>query len=253
MQGCGPDARAASKPDVASAAEKGAHVAAERAALDIPPRPVVADQARLHPGFDPNSACTCDTDKYYNGWCWHCNVGYVAGHKVESSMLFMILDPHGHDLDNQLIKDQLCPDALPADDWCVNAAMGFVAGKTYFTRLTWGLAKGTPANVALLPCAMCRSHGGDEPGWCDHCQRGIVGNVVFTDRALFETTAAEYRNLLAAIEREKVCQTCACVMVVHRKCMKCNISYELPPSTSTAAAQTVSPTQSSRDQTSAGR
>jgi len=194
---------------------------------DLPPQ-VVRDHLHQHPGSDPTQPCTCETDKARGGWCWHCNVGYLAGHKIESPGLFEALDSHGHDVDIQLLQP-ICPDAIEHDGWCDTGGMGFVARKAYFTRLTYGLARGVPANVARFACPLCRAHGGDEPGWCDHCGRGVVGNVVFSDRALFERTAQEYRNMLAAIERNKVCDMCALAMIAHTWCPHCKISYRWSP------------------------
>jgi hypothetical protein len=58
----------------------------------------------------------------------------------------------------------------------------------------------------------------------------MVGNVAFADRALFEQTASEYRNFLAAIGREKTCNLCAYAMVAHTRCPKCKIAYRLSAS-----------------------
>ncbi len=219
---------------VPGTAESGTDITATRVAshlrnpAGLPPRPVILDHARLHPGSDPQAPCTCTTDRFYNGWCWHCNVGYIAGHQIRSPMLFETLDPHGHELDRDTLE-RICPDALRRDQWCEASAMGFVRGKTYFTRLTYGLAMGTPTDVPGLACEVCRAHGDDTPGWCESCRRGIVGNILLSDRALFDQTAQEYRNLFLAIEREPACQTCAQAMVAHTWCPKCKISYGWKP------------------------
>ena len=213
----------ASNPDRAS-------TAAERSAFDLPPRPVETDHARLHPGSDPQSPCTCELAKVYGGWCRRCNVGYIANHRVESAMLFEMIDPHGHDLDIEMLRSKVGPEVVPNDLWCDAAAMGFVGGKAFFTRLTWGLAKGSPAMADRLTCPFCRAHSGDDPAWCEHCRRGMVGNVAFADRALFEQTASEYRNFLAAIDREKTCNLCAYAMVAHTRCPKSKNAYRLSAS-----------------------
>lgn len=217
-------AAGAVQPEVDAVASRTAGTPRKPAGL--PAHPVVLDHARLHPGSDPQAPCTCATDKFYNGWCWHCNVGYIAGHQIKSATLFETLDPHGHDIDSEMLREHLCPDAVPNDGWCDAIAMGFVHNKAFFTRLTWGLAKGEPINPDDLICPICRGHI-LEPGWCDRCQRGIVGNVAYpaAERQTFERTAEEYRNLLAAIERGKVCEVCSSAMMQHCLCPKCKISY----------------------------
>jgi hypothetical protein len=184
------------------------------------------DHAHLHPASDPAAPCTCEQARLVNAWCRHCNVGYVAGHVIQSSMLFETVDPHGHDVSNPDLLER-CADAIANDGWCDATSCGFVGGKAYFTRLTWGLARGRPMVASALECETCRAHSGEEPGWCGQCQRGMVGNVVFTDRALFDATAREFHTLLEAIEREKTCSMCAYAMLAHTHCPKCKLSYRL--------------------------
>jgi len=179
----------------------------------------------LHAGFDPESPCTCPAAVLSHQWCWRCNVGYIAGRRIECTMLFEALDPHGHELDNESLQLQMCREAIRSDGHCDAVGFGFVGGKAYFTRLTWGLAKGQTVDPAALGCGTCGSHA-SEPGWCDSCSRGIVGNVAFAERDLFERTRHEYQILAAAIDRAPVCEFCACAMVAHLTCPKCQISYE---------------------------
>jgi hypothetical protein len=156
-----------------------------------------------------------------------CNVGYVAGRRIESAMLFETLDPHGHDLD---IAGMACPSCRTAADsggYCENCRIGFVNRMAFFTRLTYGLAQGRVMDRAALSCAVCRSNA-EHPGWCDACACGMVGNVALTDRPTFDRTAAEYCVLLAAIDKTTTCEVCAGAMVVHRTCRRCRISYERP-------------------------
>lgn len=182
--------------------------------------------AALHPSHDPNAPCTCADAKERNGWCSKCNVGYIAGRRVEYAKLFETLDPHGHDFMLESLKCPVCHNAAGSEGYCDDCRIGFVHQMAYFTRLTYGLAQGRTIDPASLSCAVCRANMA-ESGWCDACGRGMVGNVAYSDRAVFDSTAREYKVLLAAIERAPTCEICACAMVVHRSCPICGISYEL--------------------------
>ncbi len=184
------------------------------------------NHAAQHPSFDPNAPCTCDTAKYVNGWCHKCNVGFIAGHRVESALLFETLDAHGHLVDLSQVECESCQTAIKSNGFCTRCGRGYVDGLTYFSRLTHGLAQGMALDQASVTCELCRSHF-DQTGWCDACGsgRGIVGNVAISDRKTFEVTAGEYKLLFAAIEKVKTCELCACAMVVHRTCPICLIDY----------------------------
>src|SRR5262249_11438698 len=157
-------------------------------------------------------------------WCMHCNVGYVAGHRIESARLFETMDPHGHDVQAASLLCENCHRAIESDGYCDICKVGFVDHKAYFTRLTYGLAQGTPVDAAQLSCPTCRANS-NSTGWCAGCKRGMVGNVAFTNREVFDRTAREYRVLLGAIDRLPTCEVCACTMMVHRACTVCGISY----------------------------
>lgn len=102
--------------------------------------------------------------------------------------------------------------------------MGFYKKQAYFTKLTHGIAQGIAVDPAVMKCSTCKSHVG-ETGWCETCNKGIVGNVAISDHDVYQTTAPEFDVLLAAIEKADTCEECACAMVMHRKCPKCQIDY----------------------------
>jgi hypothetical protein len=174
---------------------------------------------------DSSADCTCPSASLHNAWCRRCNTGYIAGHQVQSALLFETVDPHGHEIDVSAMECESCKRATVSRGYCTACNVGFVDGMAYFTRLTYGLAQGVPVQVDSLECVRCRSFM-DSTGWCDVCDRGVVGNVVLIDRTTYESTAREYRTLLLAIDRGTQCELCACAMVVHRTCPKCLISYE---------------------------
>ncbi|MCI0365911.1 MAG: hypothetical protein L0219_18785 [Phycisphaerales bacterium] len=177
-----------------------------------------------HPTFDPQAACACESARQRNEWCPKCNVGYIAGQRVEWGILFETLDPHGHDVNLSSITCEACRGAIDRDGYCDSCGMGFVKRQAYFTRLTHGLAKGRVVEAAGLGCAVCRSHAG-KTGWCGGCGQGMVGNVAIGDRTTFDRTAQEFGVLQRAIEKAASCELCGCAMVVHRTCPDCGISY----------------------------
>jgi hypothetical protein len=198
--------------------------------------PTAIEHQLLHAGFDPQSPCTCQAAILSHRWCWRCNVGYVAGRRIECARLFEALDPHGHELDNESLQLQGCREAIRSDGYCDAMGIGFVAGKAFFTRLTYGVARGEAIDPATTECPVCQAHVHPrEPGWCESCRRGIVGNVAIADRDMFERTAREYRILSSAIDKASACEFCACAMVAHLTCPKCQISYESVASVASAA------------------
>ena len=165
-----------------------------------------------------------------NRWCPRCNVGYIAGKRIEFARLFETLDPHGHELDPNSLTCASCQSALRDDGFCASCGMGFLRGQAYFTRLTHSLAFGKAVESSTITaCATCRSNF-ISGGWCEHCGRGFVGNIAITDRTQFETAAREFRTLLAALDRAQVCELCGCAMVVHRTFPTCKISYDVESS-----------------------
>lgn len=194
-------------------------------ATDAALRPAEVDLFSLHPNSDPLAACACAKAAQRNAWCRRCNVGYIAGHRVESANLFEALDPHGHEVDLNVMDCESCRRASASGGYCVECRIGFVNGLAYFTRLTWGVAQGIVVTPEDFPCEQCRSFV-TRTGWCETCGRGVVGNVVLTDRDNYLATAREYATMLAAIEKVPACDWCACAMVLHSTCPMCLISYE---------------------------
>jgi hypothetical protein len=220
--GCNEDARAAAGAQASNATGTNP---GRRIAAPAPPAPDLAsapEHALLHPAHDPSAPCTCEEAQQRCGWCRRCNVGYVGGLRVASAVLFEGIDPHGHVLDNESLQLQACREAIRTDGYCDAVGFGFVGGRAYFTRLTYGLARAATVDDA---CAECRSLLG-RTGWCAACSRGVVGNVALTDRTLFTQTAAEFARLRRGIELAQTCETCGVAMVAHHTCPTCLISYE---------------------------
>ena len=78
----------------------------------------------------------------------------------------------------------MCTEAIAHDTWCDATGFGFVNKMAYFTRLTYGLAKGTVVEATTIHCEVCKA-GDSNPQWCPICAggRGMVGNVAIADRS----------------------------------------------------------------------
>jgi hypothetical protein len=169
--------------------------------------------------------CTCPAAKPTNGWCRKCRVGYVAGIRIESELLYEELDAHGHTIDPEKITCPTCRAALETDGFCDKCAMGFVRKEAYMSRISYHLARGMPIDPATLSCAACSKNAASY-GWCDKCKRGIVGPVAMQDREHFDQAAEAYEIVRAALRMMERCQTCAVAMVLDGYCPDCKIQYQ---------------------------
>lgn len=182
--------------------------------------------SHTHAVLSTNSACTCEADKLVNGWCEECNVGYVAGQRISSKILFETLDAHGHDVNIDGMTCDSCLTALPVSGYCDSHRIGFVENKAYFSMLTYSLAKGGKArDVSNITCTTCRNNSQDH-GWCQECQVGMVGNVAFTDRNEYSNAVEQFSILITAIDKTNDCEMCACAMIFDSRCHTCKISYQ---------------------------
>ena len=86
--------------------------------------------------------CACARAKLENEWCKACGVGYVAGLKMKSLLLWEELDAHGHKIDPKVMQCATCRAALDVDGFCEKCSIGFVAKQAYLSRLSYYLAKG---------------------------------------------------------------------------------------------------------------
>lgn len=178
----------------------------------------------LHPPLEEGGECVCRKAGLTNGWCGHCRVGYAAGLKVPSALLFEAMDTYGHDIDPASIQCKTCQEALRKEDRCAGCGFGFVNGRAYASKLTYLLAKSKSAEPAAGTCETCRANAG-RFGWCDSCKVGMVGTSAFRDRALYDQAVVGYRRLVAAIDKLRECETCAIALYFRGRCPKCNISF----------------------------
>ncbi len=168
--------------------------------------------------------CTCAAARQVNGWCQLCKVGYTAGIRIESFLLFEELDAHGHDIDPARIECRSCQRAMAEDGICTKCGMGFVAKQAYPTMLAYYLAKGERKASSQLTCATCRKNS-ESHGWCDSCRIGMVDLVAIRNRSEFARTVEAYEALLAAIRMLDKCKVCAVAMVCDGYCPTCKIRY----------------------------
>ena len=185
----------------------------------------------LHPPLEEGGDCVCQKAVLTNGWCGHCRVGYAAGLKVPSALLFEAMDTYGHDIDAPTIQCKTCQKALGSEGYCDGCGFGFVRGKAYASKLTYLLAKGMGAEPAAEKCESCKANA-RRFGWCESCKVGMVGSSAFRDRALYAAAVVEYHRLVAAIAKLPECEICAIALYRRSRCPKCNISFrddkELP-------------------------
>jgi len=169
--------------------------------------------------------CTCAAAKIKNGWCALCKVGYVAGIRIGSEMLFDALDAHGHDVDPQRIQCRSCQTALDNDGYCEPCRMGFVRKQAYLSRLTYILARGETLDAGTSACATCKANAA-RYGWCDACKAGMLGNHRLRDPALFALGTKELDRLYEALATLDKCETCAVAKMCDGTCITCKISYK---------------------------
>jgi hypothetical protein len=173
----------------------------------------------LHPFSDvvDDGTCRCAAARRENGWCSACAVGYVAGVRVPSAVLFETLDAHGHDIDRDAIECSTCRIAESTDGFCASCRWGFVGGRLYFSKLTYTLARGRVIEPPARGCPSC-AQAAEGTVWCGTCRAGWVGNVRFEDQSAFELARPEYARLLAAIEASGQCRLCAVGMFAGGAC-----------------------------------
>ena len=164
--------------------------------------------------------CTCARVKHDGGWCAACEVGYVAGVRIRSALLFEVADAHGHDIIPDRIKCETCKKAMASDGYCERCRMGFVDKQAYMSRLTYHVAKGRATKPANLACGTCRVNA-KHTGWCDACRRGMIGHIAIDRHDDFVEAAKAYRRLVEAVRKLTECETCAVAQFTGGQCLKC--------------------------------
>lgn len=168
--------------------------------------------------------CTCDKCKLEGCWCDKCKVGHLAGVRIESELLFEVLDAHGHTIDPAAIQCDVCKEAIKSDEFCDKCRIGWLDKKAYMSRLTFHLAKGAAKERTAITCDNCKRVSA-KGGWCDTCGHGMVGNVAIKDKADFAHALKAYRRLLKAVELSARCETCAVALMSDGECTKCGKRY----------------------------
>ena len=178
----------------------------------------------LAPPLIADEVCMCADARLVNGWCAAHEVGYVAGLEIRSADLFEALDAHGHQFDPDRLGCARCRDAYP-EGYCEEHHRGFIDGLTYFSTLTYHLAKGRAKSSAEITCPVCRNHS-ESHGWCSKCEVGMVGNVEIRNRKDFQIASEEYDKLLEARQTAVRCEMCAVAMIYDGTCPSCKITYK---------------------------
>ena len=164
-----------------------------------------------------SDACICQDAVVNHRWCDVCGVGYVAGVRIKSKLLFEALDAHGHEIDTKTIVCPTCRIALETDGFCEPCRVGFIRRQMYFTRIAYLLGKGEGVRLDALAFPVC-SENAKTTGWCEKCNRGMVGHTAFSDKNLFQAAQEAYRFLLEAVKLLETCDICAVAMFFDNTC-----------------------------------
>jgi len=152
-------------------------------------------------------------------------VGYVAGLRISSKMLYETPDNHGHDVDLSVFKCESCQRAAKTDGFCEKCQFGFIRKQVYFSAFTYQIAKGAPRNPWEISCPACQRNM-VEGGWCDSCGVGMIGNVAVRDRKGLAAALPAFQRLQLAIKHIDTCEICAVAMYSNGMCPKCQIIFQ---------------------------
>ncbi len=194
----------------------------------IPESAPAGDEPPRHPSrsaLETTPGCTCAAASRSNGWCDLHKVGYLASIPVRSELLFETLDAHGHDLDLSTFECEACRKAIATEGFCEEHRVGFVHGLAYFSRLTYELARGVPADPASLACPVCRRNS-EGYGWCEEHGLGMLGPTAVRDRAAYERAVRAIEILKTAILEAERCERCAVAIVSDTDCPYHRIFYK---------------------------
>lgn len=169
--------------------------------------------------------CTCSSQSEIGVWCDACNVGHIATVKIESKRLFDAVDAHGHQTRIESLRCNECRRLAKSGGFCESCRTGYVAGKAYFSKLTYLLAKGSMANSASATCKKCKVDM-QRLSWCDACKVGMIGHIAFRDKELFAKALKARDVLVQAVQRVHECLSCAIAIAVDRSCRRCKKSYK---------------------------
>jgi hypothetical protein len=176
-----------------------------------------------HPPDAPDAkGCRCQANLLVNGWCSECQVGYYAGVRIESAVLFDSLDLHGHAVDPEKTRCPTCREAMASGGFCDDCQMGFIEGKGYFSHLCYAMTKGRPWDASANPPPCCPV----SDGWCDRCASGRVANRVFARRDDFADAQRWFETLKAAVAKAGQCEICAAAMIANSGCFRCGVVYK---------------------------
>lgn len=187
----------------------------------------------LHdPHADPD-VCICAANRFEGGWCEKCDVGFCAGLRFTSRKLGEVIDFHGHQVNADRTACPECRKLIKSGGFCESCKMGFVGGRGFFSRICYQLARGKPVDnlrengdKSVNDLDMGRKACCPADGWCDTCERGVVGNRLYDDKQDYELTRRAVAVLELAIEASARCDSCAGAMIADSRCPICRMSYK---------------------------
>lgn len=164
----------------------------------------------------------CSKSKLTDASC--CGNSYFDGVSFKSVKLHKALT--GKTVKASYIKCDSCKKAHKSDGTCDNCNLNFADGKSYKSKVAYTLAKGKAIDTSKIKCEICQKAAKNDQGWCESCNKGLVGNKVYKDKKEFKA-AGEARIVLAkAVETSKKCETCAVAMVTDGTCDACKVSFK---------------------------
>ena len=173
----------------------------------------------------PTACASCVEARKTNAWCDACDVGYIAGLAVKSHLLHETMDAHGHRLQVELIPCDGCQRMARRGGYCEENRIGWHRGEAYFSRLTYELARSALVDAADLGCEACVANSAGA-GWCNACDRGMLGRFAIRVRADFDAARRDFDRLLKAIDLSGHCDYCAMAAVTDTGCFKCGLTFK---------------------------
>lgn len=164
----------------------------------------------------------CDKAKAVNGWCSHCDVGFMFGVQLSDEGLHKTLQ--GKEVEAEAIsKCSGCKTADASNGRCEHCNVWFAKHHAYKSPIAQSLAVGETVGVTEIACPTCRS-AAKSGTWCSGCEKGSVAGLWFKNKETYDKAKEAYATLQKAAETK--CPGCAKAMLTDAECEQCKIKYK---------------------------